>query len=229
MSTPRRILLLACILAASVSCAHRPVPVRSAVSLTEGPSAIVFEPQLAAATGTPNPYAPIRSAEPAHYSWQSPSHAKCPQASLASGSDRGTVLTFSGSVGVFPPLPEEDPSAARPAEPALDTWGSGDAPTEKRLGSADSVVVGLRPAFRQCFSRWLDSNADARGSVHFSLELGCTGEVQAISADVQGVDEPTLECLFRVVAPAQFEPPAGGHATLRIPVVFKNAADSLPP
>jgi len=48
--------------------------------------------------------------------------------------------------------------------------------------------------------------------------------VQAISADVQGVDEPTLECLFTVVGPAQFVPPAGGHATLQVPVVFKNAA-----
>jgi hypothetical protein len=41
---------------------------------------------------------------------------------------------------------------------------------------------------------------------------------------VQGVDEPTLECLFTVVAPAQFEPPASGHATIQVPVVFKNAA-----
>jgi hypothetical protein len=207
------------------------LPARSAVSLTEGPSAIVFEPQLAAATGTPNPYAPVRSAEPAQYSWQSPSHAKCAQGSVASGPELDAVLTFSGSVGVFPPLPEEDPSAAtKPGQPALDTWGSGEAPPpDKRVGSADTVVAALRPAFRHCFSRWLESNAEARGSVRFSLELGCTGEVQAISADVEGVDEPTLECLFSVVAPAQFEPPAGGHATLRVPVVFKNAADSLPP
>jgi hypothetical protein len=189
----------------------------------EGPSAVVFEPQLAAATAAPNPYAPTRSAEPQRYSWQSPTRPKCAQEPAGPEPQATTVITFSGSVGVFPPLPEEDPSAPRAAE-AADTWGSGEpVQPEKHAGSPDLVVAALRPAFRHCFSRWLDENADAQGSVRFGLELGCTGGVAAISADVQGVDEPTLECLFKVVAPAQFEPPASGHATLQVPVFFKNA------
>jgi hypothetical protein len=60
--------------------------------------------------------------------------------------------------------------------------------------------------------------------VRFALELGCAGEVQTIAAEVKGVDESTVACLFNIVGPAQFEPPAGGHARLQVPVVFKNAA-----
>ena len=60
--------------------------------------------------------------------------------------------------------------------------------------------------------------------MRLALELGCAGNVQAISADVHGVDEPTLACLFTVVGPAQFDPPANGHATIEVPVVFKHAA-----
>ncbi len=83
----------------------------------------------------------------------------------------------------------------------------------------------MRPRFRQCFSHWIDEKADAEGSVRFALELGCAGNVQAITADdVRGVDEPTLACLFTVVGPAQFDPPANGHATIQVPVVFKSAA-----
>jgi hypothetical protein len=132
------------------------------------------------------------------------------------------VLSFSGSVGVFPPLPDEMTEAPNAKSSAISTWGSGEPAPEVR--SPDLVVAALRPAFRRCFSRWLDAKADAEGSVRLALELGCGGEVQAISADVQGVDEPTLECLFTVIGPAQFGPPASGHATLQVPVVFKNAA-----
>jgi len=57
-----------------------------------------------------------------------------------------------------------------------------------------------------------------------ALELGCAGDVQAISAENQGVDQSTLSCLFSAVAPARFAPPVGGHATVPVPVVFKNAA-----
>ncbi len=100
--------------------------------------------------------------------------------------------------------------------------------TDLASGSAlvnpELVLAALRPAFHHCFSRWLDDHVDAHGSVRFKLELGCAGEVEAISAENRGVDASALECLFSAVAPARFAPPPGGHAIVLMPVVFKNAA-----
>ena len=137
------------------------------------------------------------------------------------------VLAFEGSVGVFQLLADSELDALESPRGAVaqDTWGGGEqAEAAPRVGSPDFVVAALRPRFRRCFSHWLDTQADAEGSVRFALELGCAGDVQAISADVHGVDEPTLECLFTVVGAAQFGPPASGRATIQVPVVFKNAS-----
>lgn len=181
-----------------------------------------FERAPPKAARTASPYAPTRTGNSPRYSWQSAMPKACVPEPSAKQPDVPIVLSFSGSVGVFPPLPDEatEPPPAKSSE--LSTWGSGAPAPEVR--SPDLVVAALRPAFRRCFSRWLDAKADAEGSVRLALEVGCGGEVQAISADVQGVDEPTLECLFTAIGPAQFGPPASGHATLQVPVVFKNAA-----
>lgn len=202
--------------ATSTALVHAPEPSAS------GPAAIEFERDPPKPARAPSPYAPTRAGNSPRYSWQSAMPKACAPEASARQAEVPVVLSFSGSVGVFPPLPDEvtDPPPAQSSAPS--TWGSGTPAPEVR--SADLVVAALRPAFRRCFSRWLEAKADAEGSVRLALELGCGGEVQAISADVQGVDEPTLECLFTVVGPAQFVPPAGGHATLQVPVVFKNAA-----
>jgi hypothetical protein len=133
------------------------------------------------------------------------------------------VLTFSGSVGVFPLLSDEELERAQAALEARAAAPSASGPDAEERGSGPDLVVALlRPRFRQCFSHWLDANVDAEGSVRFALDLGCTGNVQAITADVHGVDEPTLACLFTVVGSARFDPPANGHATVQVPVIFKN-------
>jgi len=225
MSIHRHALLLACIHASLVACASHPLPVQQpSAPPPSGPQAIEFEAAPRKPARATSLYAPTRNANSPHYSWQNATPRKCETAPAVKGPEAPLVLKFEGSVGVFPPMPDEviDSQQAESSE-ALDTWGSGE-PKAPESRSADFVVASLRPAFRHCFSRWLDAKADAEGSVRLALELGCAGDVQAISADVQGVDEPTLECLFTVVAPAQFGPPANGRATLQVPVVFKNAS-----
>ncbi|MEI9938707.1 MAG: hypothetical protein WDO69_15925 [Pseudomonadota bacterium] len=224
MSIYRGILLLACTHPLLLSCRTAPASVHTPEPWSGGPEAIEFESPRPVPSQAHNRYAPTRTANLPHYSWQSATPQSCEPAPSAKEPDAPIVLTFGGSVGVFPPIPDEaiDARQAKPAG-SLDTWGGGEPPPSGSR-SPDLVVAGLRPAFRHCFSRWLDSKADAEGSVRFALEVGCAGAVQAISADVQGVDESTLECLFTVVAPAQFGPPANGHATLQVPVVFKNAS-----
>lgn len=222
MSTHRRFLLVPifCTLGlVSSACApaSEVVPVRYTAS--EGPQQIEFEPRPVAAAEpvAGSPYTPKREADGPHYSWQSASPVKC--ASNATPA----VLTFSGSVGVFPLLSDEELEQAQAAADARVAQANAEQPeADKHTFSPDLVVAALRPRFRQCFSHWLDVGADGEGSVRFALELGCAGNVQAISADARGVDPPTVACLFGVVGSAQFDPPANGHATIQVPVVFKN-------
>ena len=188
-----------------------------------GPQAMVFEALPREQPSAPNPYAPMPSPEGPLYSWQSATPSKC----RAAPPIESMLPLFDASAVVCPMLAADNPRLLQ--SPSLPEYlapaVSAEQPAEARSApSPELVVAGLRPRFRQCFSRWLDAKDDAQGSVNFALELGCGGDVQAISAVVKGVDEPTLECLFTVVAPARFEPPAGGHATIQVPVVFKNAA-----
>lgn len=216
---------------AASSCAQHAAPVQTPRAPLNGPQAVVFDAPVAARPRAANPYAPKRSALGPEYSWQSANPSRCgtdqPQATAAPA----TRITFQGPIGVFPALTDDEASAlqAELAREAPDTWGTGqpdaaEAVAEHRASNPELVVAGLRPRFRQCFSHWLEATANAQGSVHFALELGCAGDVQSISAAVQGVDEPTVECLFAVVALAQFDPPPAGHASIQVPVVFKNAA-----
>jgi hypothetical protein len=213
MSISRHHLLLACTNALALSCASRPELARSQLAVSDMPRSVIrseprsseprsAEPQVA------NPYAPVRSRDAAVYSWQSERRVACTPDPMAQAPEAERMLAPSTARGVLAAFPERTSEPASRAQPA----------------NTDLVVAALRPAFHHCFSRWLDDQADAQGSVRFALELGCAGEVEAISAENQGVDESTLACLFSAVAPAHFAPPAGGHATLRVPVVFRNAA-----
>ena len=206
MSNSRHLMLLACAQALALSCAHRPELARSQPAISQIPdwgveSALRSSATPAAAPSVSNPYAPTRTLAAGVYSWQSDKRTECPAESWAR-------LQLSAAPGLLAAFPERILEPVDKAPPA----------------SADSVVLALRPAIHHCYSRWLEANVDAQGRVRFALELGCAGDVQAISAVNQGVDESTLTCLFSAVAPARFAPPVGGRATVLVPVVFKNAA-----
>jgi hypothetical protein len=201
------------------ACAGHPALVPARYTASEGLQSIELESGGGALGSTPSPYIPKRDSNGSHYSWQSETVLKC------AADTKPLVLTFSGSVGVFPLLSDEELERAEAAALVQPLAASAQQPAhDKRASNPDLVVARLRPRFRRCFSNWLAARSDAEGSVRLTLELGCFGNVQAITADVRGVDEPTLACVFNAVGPAQFDPPADGHATIQIPVVFKNAA-----
>jgi hypothetical protein len=233
----RRVFLLACAMTYAYACsAHRPpLPPphdEAAVRVEPEPQPdveLAGRPDGAAT----NPYTPTRLSLLNSYAWQNPKRPVCSRALGALEPEASYTtqvkLSFSGSVAAFPLLPEDDPTVGslKPDSDAaaLDTWGTGPHPeaTANARRDPDFVVASLRPRLRSCFAGLLDRSAEAQGSIRFALELGCAGEVQTISAKAEGVDEPTVECLFAVVAPAMFDPPAGGHATIHVPVVFKNS------
>ena len=212
MSTSRHLLLLSCVLTFALACANRPELARAKPAAAEPPR-WDLDPALhvvapGAATRPANPYAPTRSRDAGIYSWQSEKRADCRSDLAARADEIENDWEARAARGVLAALPERSSESDTKAQPV----------------SADLVIAGLRPAIHQCFSRWLDARLDAQGSVRFALELGCAGDVEAISAENNGVDESTMMCLFSAVAPARFTPPAGGRATLLVPVVFKNAA-----
>jgi hypothetical protein len=236
MNDNRRVFLFACAISCACS-AHQPLLHDAGAEQT---TSVSFEPPapqtdvVPASVAAQNPYAPTRLSLLNSYAWQNPKRPTC-SAPLGTPRREETYttqvrLSFSGSVAAFPLLPEDDPSAPKPevvpSTPALEPVGTGSPPP----GSAgvrrdpDFVVASLRPRLRGCFAGLLERRAQAEGSIRFALELGCAGEVQTISAKAEGVDEPTVECLFAVVAPALFDPPVGGRATIHMPVVFKNSA-----
>jgi len=211
MSTSRHLLLVACTQVLAMSCANRPEPARPQAAAPEMPHwglepASRDSAQRAPEPRAANPYAPTRSPNRAVYLWQSEKRTECSPESQPTQLDTERLPEARAARDLLAAIPE------RKSVPAGDPR------------SPDLVVAGLRPALHHCFSRWLDARLDAQGSVRFALELGCAGEVEAISAENQGVDESTLTCLFSAVAPARFAPPAAGHATIFMPVVFKNAA-----
>ncbi|HEY3255065.1 MAG TPA: hypothetical protein VGJ91_13990 [Polyangiaceae bacterium] len=212
MSTRRHLLLLlSCTPALALACASRPELMRSKPTLPDAARSHVEAalPSVELPSVAPratDPYAPIRSGKVGIYSWQSEKRAACTAESSAQ--ELEPKLEPNAARSVLAALPERAP------EPT----------TKAQAVTPDFVVAGLRPAIHHCFSRWLDAKLDAQGSVRIALELGCTGEVEAISAENQGVNESTLGCLFAAVAPAHFAPPVAGHATVLVPVVFKNAA-----
>lgn len=210
MSTFRHLLLLlSCTPALLLSCASRPELARSRPALPELPRWGVESdrPAVEPRTRVPpvtNPYEPIRSRQAGMYSWQSEKRVACTPESATRNLEREPKPAPS----LLAAWPERTPDPALKTQPI----------------SPELVVAGLRPAIHHCFSRWLDAKLDAQGSVRIALELGCTGAVETISAENQGINESTLACLFAAVAPARFAPPVGGHATVLMPVVFKNAA-----
>jgi hypothetical protein len=155
------------------------------------------------------PYAPTRTSA-SDYSWR-----RAPKTTCVAP----THLRFDGPHGEFPLLSDDAVELASPPEDSNAEEGQAKAPGPR---SADQVIASLRPRFRQCFSSWFDRGTTAEGSVRFALELACNGDVESVTAKSSGVDEPTVACLFGVVARAEFDPPAAGQALLQVPVVFKN-------
>ncbi|MES1175656.1 MAG: hypothetical protein ABUL62_15150 [Myxococcales bacterium] len=210
MSISRHLPLLACAQVLVMSCASHPELARPRSAAAEAPrwNLASESPALHAPEPRANkPYAPTRLASSAVYVWQTEKPAECSTRMQPADRDAERPPAMLAGRDLLAMIPERTaaaPSAARSVSPEL-------------------VVAGLRPALHHCFSRWQDEALDAQGSARFALELGCAGEVEAISAENRGVDEGTLACLFSAMGPAHFAPPAAGHATVLVPVMFKNA------
>jgi outer membrane biosynthesis protein TonB len=88
------------------------------------------------------------------------------------------------------------------------------------VANASRVVAGMRAGFRNCFNRELAQNPDAQGKIDLSIKVGPGGEVQSVSAAASGNLGSAVECVKARARGAQFDPPAGGSAVIKVPVTF---------
>ncbi len=75
--------------------------------------------------------------------------------------------------------------------------------------------------FRACFNRGLRDDPQMAGEVRINARIGAQGEVlRAAAYGHHGLSDGVLWCTVDVVFASTFAPPAGGGATIVIPVTF---------
>ncbi len=89
------------------------------------------------------------------------------------------------------------------------------------IANADRIVAGLRPAFRQCYSRGLGADPGMSGKVVIAAKVAANGEVSAADAvSSSGLSAGVIACIQRKIMNAQFDPPGPTGSTVRIPITF---------
>ncbi len=106
----------------------------------------------------------------------------------------------------------------QPAAPTAPSPASG--PDGGQVSNASQVVAGMAAAFRRCYNLGLREDANMRGSVRVTAWIGPGGDVVSVSQSAQGLLPMVAWCVAGRVWNAKFAPPAGGGATLVIPVTF---------
>lgn len=137
-----------------------------------------------------------------------------------------------------------DASPATPAVPPVDLSGaratpsaSSSAPTRPRVDvslggttatvpvpNADRVLAGLRPRFRNCYQKGLDSDPTMSGRLAISVRVAPSGEVLSASmVSNTGLSPGAADCVVRAIKATQFEVIGGAGSTLTLPIVFVQA------
>lgn len=89
------------------------------------------------------------------------------------------------------------------------------------IGDGERVVASLRVRFRRCYERGLAVEPSLAGSVTLVANVGANGEVTAAEPAGDSTLGPAVTaCLVNVVKSANFAPPGGAGARLRIPIKF---------
>jgi eukaryotic-like serine/threonine-protein kinase len=110
-----------------------------------------------------------------------------------------------------------DPPDIGPAIPKAIT-----APTVAgNVGNAAEVVASLQPEFRRCYSAGLKTDAGMQGGVRLTGRVGPRGDVLSVSASPSGsITSGVAACVASVLRGARFSAPAGGAATIVVPITF---------
>jgi len=87
------------------------------------------------------------------------------------------------------------------------------------VADADRVLAGLRPHFRNCYSKGLENNPSASGAVKLEIRVGPNGEVSNVeSKDVVGLPSDVVTCMKGYAKRAMFTAPGGSGSTVTVPL-----------
>lgn len=89
------------------------------------------------------------------------------------------------------------------------------------VSDADRVIAGLRPKFKACYQKGLNSDPSMAGRVVIAAKVSPNGEVDSANVSTNtGLSQEVASCIARAVRNAQFAAPGGGGSQLQIPVTF---------
>ncbi|WP_394837706.1 AgmX/PglI C-terminal domain-containing protein [Pendulispora rubella] len=89
------------------------------------------------------------------------------------------------------------------------------------VADAERVVLSLRPRFRGCYQRGLNTDPEMAGAVTIVAKVAPNGEVlEAEPSRATGLSSDVIACIQRVVRNAQFTAPGGTGSAVQIPVKF---------
>jgi hypothetical protein len=112
----------------------------------------------------------------------------------------------------------EEPDAAAGACHKASTSG---------VSEAGDVVASLRPKFRTCYNRGLKENEALEGRTTIEVKIAPDGRVFHVRVQEGRMASPSVQkCLLDEIRTARFAPPAGGSASLLIPVTFVQQNDA---
>lgn len=155
------------------------------------------------------------------------------QQALTAPTQRPEAVAALPTIEPIPPVAPPVAAQHEPDESANSATGSATSTGQAAATNEGSVVVGgdvsnaqsvlatMRPAFRSCYNRGLQTNPNMKGSLRITARIGPNGEVVVANpAGGNGLSKEVIDCVVTRVKSARFSPPVGGGATIVLPVSF---------
>lgn len=89
------------------------------------------------------------------------------------------------------------------------------------VAGADRVIAQLRPGFRSCYNKGLQSDPGMQGKVQIAVKIAPNGEVTSVEkSGGSGLSSDVEACIMKKLKNAAFDAPGGSGSTLQVPITF---------
>jgi hypothetical protein len=89
------------------------------------------------------------------------------------------------------------------------------------VANADRTIAALRPGFRSCYNKGLQSDPSMSGKVVLAVKIGANGDVVSVEkAGGSGLSSEVESCIMKKIKNAAFDPPGGSGSTIQVPITF---------
>jgi outer membrane biosynthesis protein TonB len=89
------------------------------------------------------------------------------------------------------------------------------------VAGADRVIAQLRPGFRSCYNKGLQSDPSMQGKVTVAVKISPNGDVSSVEkSGGSGLSSEVETCIMKKIKNASFDAPGGSGSTLQVPITF---------